>query len=72
MTGYDALDERIAKRAQAWNSFLTLLATAKKLGMSFYVYVHDRVSGTYQMPSLAKPITQQAQKRHLGVSWATP
>jgi hypothetical protein len=114
VTGYDALDERIAKTKakkaelllvlkhpeiplhnnlaelgarlrvrkrdvsygprtpagkQAWDTFMTLGATAKKLGVSFYQYIYDRVSGTLQMPSLADLITQQAEQRQLGASW---
>ena len=116
VTGYDALDERIAKtyakkpgllrvlahpeiplhnnpaelgaRARvrkrdvsfgprtrdgvtAWDTFMTLAETATKLGVSFYHYIHDRVSGAYQMPSLADLIAEQAQVLNLGTSWDT-
>ena len=54
---------------QAWDTFMTLSATAKKLGVSFYQYIYDRVSGTLQMPSLADLITQQAEQRQLAASW---
>ncbi|MBI4671762.1 MAG: hypothetical protein HY741_08865 [Chloroflexi bacterium] len=61
---------------KAWDTFMTLGATAKNLGVSFYQYIYDRVSGTLQMPSLADVITQQAEQRQLGASWqpkgATP
>jgi hypothetical protein len=57
---------------QAWDTFMTLAATAKKLGVSFYAYIHDRVSRAYQMPSLAELITQQAQAQQLGASWEPP
>ena len=36
----------------AWDSFMTVSETAKKLGVSFYQYVHDRVSLSFSMPSL--------------------
>ena len=116
VTGYDALDERIAKtsakkpcllrvlahpeiplhnnpaelgaRARvrkrdvsfgprtrdgvtAWDTFMTLAETAPKLGGSFYHSSHDRVSGAYQMPSLADLITEQAKGLNLGTSWDT-
>ncbi len=116
VTGYDALDERIAKtsakktcllrvlahpeiplhnnpaelgaRARvrkrdvsfgprtrdgvtAWDTFMTLAETAPKLGVSFYHYIQDRVSGAYQMPSLADLITEQAKVLNLGTSWNT-
>ena len=60
---------RTAAGKKAWDTFMTLGATAKKLGVSFYQYIYDRVSGTAQMPSLADLITQQAAQRQLGASW---
>ena len=56
---------------RAWDSFQTLVATAAKLGVSFYHYVHDRVSGANAMPSLAALITARAPTLNLGSSWAT-
>ncbi len=49
---------------QAWDTFMTLAETAKKLGVNFYAYVYDRVSESYEMPSLAKMIRQQAPAFH--------
>lgn len=114
VTGYDALDERIAKTKtkkeallmvldhpeiplhnnpaelgartrvrkedvsfgprtedgrKAWDTFHTLAATAKKLGVSFYHYIRDRVSGANQMPTLASLIEAQAKDLNLGASW---
>jgi len=114
VTGYDALDERIAKtRAKkdtllmvlkhpelplhnnaselavrrrvrkrdvsfgprtdagkkAWDTFMSLAATTKKLGVSFYEYICDRVSGVNKVPALADLITQQAKQRRLDASW---
>jgi hypothetical protein len=116
-TGYDALDERIAKTqakkesmlmvlahpeiplhnnpaelaarkrvrrrkisfgtrsedgTQAWDTFATLEATAKKLGVSFYEYIYDRITGAYKMLSLADLISKQAQHLRLGASWLPP
>jgi len=116
VTGYDALDERIAKTrakkacllmvlthpeiplhnnpaelgartrvrkrdvsfgprtcegAKAWDTFMTLAVTATKLGVSFYHYIHDRVSGAYQMPALADLIEERAKDLNLGASWDT-
>ena len=116
ITGYDALDERIAKTqakkgcllmvlthpeiplhnnpaelgararvrkrdvsfgprphegAKAWDTFMTLAATATKLGVSFYHYIHDRVSGIYQIPALADIIEERAKTLNLGASWNT-
>ena len=40
---------------------MTLAVTATKLGVSFYHYIHDRVSGAYQMPALADLIEERAK-----------
>jgi hypothetical protein len=117
VTGYDALDDRIAKTkakkesmlvvlehpeiplhnnsaelaarkrvrrrkisfgtrsedgAQAWDTFATLEATAKKLGVSFYEYIYDRVSGACKMSSLADLISTRAEHLQLGASWLPP
>ena len=39
----------------------TINQTAKKLGVSFYAYVFDRVSGAFKLPSLADLITVKAR-----------
>ena len=54
---------------QAWDTFMTIGSTAKKLGLSFYQYIYDRVSAELKMPSLADLISQQAEQRQLGTSW---
>ena len=117
VSGYDALDERIAKTkakkesmlmvlehpeiplhnnaaelaarkqvrrrkisfgtrsedgTKAWDTFATLEATAKKLGVSFYEYVYDRISMAYRMPSLADLISTRAEHLQLGTSWLPP
>ncbi|MFZ2070072.1 MAG: transposase [Halobacteriota archaeon] len=41
---------------KANDTFLTIVQTAKKLGVSAYEYIHDRVSKRFHMPSLAKLI----------------
>lgn len=61
---------RTAEGARAWDTFMTLAETAKKLGVSFYHDLHDRISGANQLPSLAEEITRQAQGLNLGASWA--
>jgi FtsZ-binding cell division protein ZapB len=48
----------------AWDTFMTLVATAKKLGVSFYAYVYDRVSGVNALPSLADIIQLRAPAFH--------
>jgi hypothetical protein len=51
---------------------MSLAAIAKKLGVSFYQYIHDRISGANQIPSLANMIDERAKELHLGASWADP
>ena len=58
--------------ARAWDTFMTLNATAKKLGVNIYHYIHDRVSSAYEMPDLADLITQRAAELSLGASWDPP
>jgi len=56
---------------KAWDTFMTLSATAKKLGINFYNYLYDRISGAFQITSLADIISQRAQQLPLGTSWDT-
>ena len=62
---------RTREGATAWDTFMTLAETATKLGVSFYHYIHDRVSGLYQIPALADTIEEQAKSLNLGASWNT-
>lgn len=54
---------------KAWDTFMTLSATAKKLGVNFYHYISDRISGAYKMLSMAQVITERAEQLNLGASW---
>jgi Transposase IS66 family len=45
----------------AWDSFMTVAETARKLGVSFYQYVLDRVSQKNELPSLADIIRSRGQ-----------
>ena len=56
---------------KAWDTFMTLSATAKKLGINFYHYLYDRISGTFRITSLDHTISQRAQQLPLGISWDT-
>ena len=62
---------RTREGAKAWDTFMTLAESATKLGVSFYHYIHDRVSGASQMPSLADLIAERATVLNLGASWDT-
>ena len=60
---------RTAEGAQAWDTFMSLADTARKLGVSFYHFIHDRVTGANQFPALADIIEERAQELNLGASW---
>jgi hypothetical protein len=51
---------------------MSISATAKKLGINFYDYICDRISGACQMLSMAELITKRAQELNLGASWSSP
>jgi hypothetical protein len=56
---------------KAWDTFMTLSATAKKLGINSFEYLYDRISNTLQIAGLADIISQKAQEFPLGTSWDT-
>jgi hypothetical protein len=56
---------------QCWDTFMTLSATAAKLGVNFYHYLQDRLSGAGEIPSLASLIQERAEQLNLGASWET-
>ncbi|MGA9223593.1 MAG: transposase [Pseudomonas graminis] len=60
---------RTAEGAKAWDTFMSLADTTRKLGVSFYHYIHDRVTGANQMPALADIIDERAHELDLGASW---
>jgi hypothetical protein len=55
---------------KAWDTFMSLAATTRKLGVSFYDYVHDRISKTNLIPPLASLIEACAGELALDASWA--
>lgn len=61
---------RTQEGVKAWDTFMSLAATARKLGISFYQYIHDRISQANQMPSLANVIEIRASELGLGASWS--
>jgi hypothetical protein len=54
---------------KAWDTFMSLAATAAKLGISFYQYLHDRICRTNRIPSLAALVAARASDLQLGASW---
>ncbi len=61
---------RTAEGAKAWDTFMSLADTTRKLGVSFYHYVHDRIRGAGAIPPLADMIDERAADLNLGASWA--
>lgn len=62
---------RTVEGAKAWDTFMSLAATTKQLGVSFYHYIHDRISGSQQIPALDQMIDDRAKELNLGASWTT-
>ena len=56
----------------AWDTFATLAATAKKLEVSFYHYLYDRISGANQIPPMADLVSKRAKELDLGWSFSIP
>jgi len=54
---------------QAWDTFMTLADTARKLGISFYAYIRDRVAETKQIPPMSLLVTKRARELNLSWSW---
>ena len=52
-----------------WDTFMTLSATAAKLGVNFYDYLTDRLSKAGKIPPLAALIRERAAQLNLGASW---
>jgi hypothetical protein len=46
---------------EAWEVFLSLLGTCRKNDVNFYDYLCDRISKSYEMPSLASVVLARAR-----------
>jgi Transposase IS66 family len=60
---------RTAAGAKAWDTFMSLADTTRKLGVSFYQYIQDRIRGEGQISPLAELIAERAADLNLGASW---
>ena len=54
---------------KAWDTFMSLVATTRKMGVSFFEYVRDRISNTENIDSLATMIRNNTALNLLGWSW---
>ena len=64
-----SLQARTKDGIAAWDTFETLVSTAKKLGVNIYQYLHDRIVQTNQFPSLATLIEERAKDLQFAASW---
>ena len=55
---------------KAWDTFMSLVATTRKLGISFFQYIHDRISRANEIPPLSSLIEARAVELDLGASWS--
>lgn len=56
---------------KAWDTFMSLVATTRQLGISFFEYVRDRISRRGIIPSLATIIWEKSSLNPFGWSWQT-
>lgn len=64
-----SLAARSRAGVRAWDTLQTLVATAKKLGVSVYAFFADRVRGMGEIPNLATIIRERTASAALGGSW---
>jgi len=55
-----SLAARTAEGVNAWDTFQTLVETAKKLGVNITAYLRDRLTGRHALPRLASLIAHHA------------
>jgi hypothetical protein len=60
---------RTAEGVRAWDTFMSLAATSRKLGVNFLHYLQDRITGANAIPALATIIDERALALALGASW---
>jgi hypothetical protein len=56
---------------KAWDMFMSLVATTRKLGISFYEYMQDRFSRLGKIPALGAIIREKSAANPFGGSWVT-
>lgn len=58
-----SIQTRSADGTRSWETFLSIKDTCRKLGVNFREYLYDRLSGNYNLPSLADLLARRAQAR---------
>ncbi|NES74488.1 MULTISPECIES: hypothetical protein [Okeania] len=66
---YNRIVYQTTEGTASWDTFISLVATTRKLGLSFFEYVRDRISQTRNIPSLATIIYDRSSINSLGWSW---
>jgi len=61
---------RSDRGTKCWETFLSLLETCRKLGVNFMDYIEDRVSKSYEMPSLAELIRERSEQEPFDWSYS--
>jgi hypothetical protein len=51
---------QILEGTQAWDTFMYLVATTRKLDISFFEYVRERIIHTRKIPTLATILREQS------------
>jgi hypothetical protein len=54
---------------KAWDIFMSLVDTTRKLGISFFEYISDRISQIGDIPSLGNIIREKSDSNPFGWSW---
>ncbi len=54
---------------KAWDIFMSLVDTTRKLGISFFEYIRDRISLVENVPSLGTIIREKSSSNPFGWSW---
>jgi Transposase IS66 family len=54
---------------KAWDIFMSLVATTRKLSISFFEYIRDRISMIGSIPSLGSIIREKSSLNPFGWSW---
>jgi hypothetical protein len=54
---------------QPWDTFMCLVATARKLGIRFFEYIRDRISQVGNIPCLATVYYEKSALNPFGCSW---
>ena len=54
---------------KAWDIFISLVDTTRKLGISFFEYIHDRISQIKNIPPLGTIIREKSSSNPYGWSW---